>query len=299
MQKTPHRLALITAVSFAAASSAHAVLIADFVGGAGTAAPDQYAGIAGNGWTAAWRNSTNGSTNLATAVANTNPINGGGNYLTVNPNGNSDQFFGRAFDGTGSSGGVDATGTVTYSFDLRIDSLAGFGDSSNDQFSFHVTNGSNTSNDYNVTNTSSFIIRAYGVTTGTAQAGKWAFYNGLGDAGGFNANNFVDSGMTLTANAIYHFTITSNAATEKYDISVSDGTTTVSQTNLGWRTDKNFNAGGGNTLQNILAFGGREGTAAEDFAYSIDNISITAVPEPTTALLGSLGLIGLLRRRRA
>ncbi len=30
----------------------------------------------------------------------------------------------------------------------------------------------------------------------------------------------------------------------------------------------------------------------------VDNVAITAVPEPATVLLGSLGLIGLLRRRR-
>jgi MYXO-CTERM domain-containing protein len=29
-----------------------------------------------------------------------------------------------------------------------------------------------------------------------------------------------------------------------------------------------------------------------------DNISVTAVPEPSVALLGALGLLGFLRRRR-
>jgi hypothetical protein len=34
-------------------------------------------------------------------------------------------------------------------------------------------------------------------------------------------------------------------------------------------------------------------------AMRIDNLLITAIPEPSSALLGGLGLLGLLRRRRA
>jgi hypothetical protein len=30
----------------------------------------------------------------------------------------------------------------------------------------------------------------------------------------------------------------------------------------------------------------------------VDNIGITVIPEPSSMLLGSLGLLGLLRRRR-
>jgi hypothetical protein len=32
--------------------------------------------------------------------------------------------------------------------------------------------------------------------------------------------------------------------------------------------------------------------------FGLDNIAITAVPEPAVALLGSLGMLGLLCRRR-
>jgi hypothetical protein len=37
--------------------------------------------------------------------------------------------------------------------------------------------------------------------------------------------------------------------------------------------------------------------ARNSIAY-IDNLSITAIPEPSAALLGGLGLLALLRRRR-
>lgn len=40
------------------------------------------------------------------------------------------------------------------------------------------------------------------------------------------------------------------------------------------------------------------GTAAGNRNLLIDSISYTVIPEPTTALLGGLGLLGLLRRRR-
>ena len=40
----------------------------------------------------------------------------------------------------------------------------------------------------------------------------------------------------------------------------------------------------------------RNGGIAADFL--VDNVSVTLVPEPATALLGGLGMLGLLRRRR-
>jgi uncharacterized protein (TIGR03382 family) len=37
---------------------------------------------------------------------------------------------------------------------------------------------------------------------------------------------------------------------------------------------------------------------ANSTVANIDNLSITAIPEPSAALLGGLGLLALLRRRR-
>ncbi len=41
------------------------------------------------------------------------------------------------------------------------------------------------------------------------------------------------------------------------------------------------------------------GTVAAGGTSRVDNVSVTLVPEPTAAALGALGLLGLLRRRRA
>lgn len=280
----PCGLAFLAGLALIAPSQA--AILANFDNGAGTTSADQFAGIAGNGWTSAWGNS--GSNIPTTTVTNTTQINGAGNYLTVNANGTSDGSIGRAFDGVGTSGGVDATQPVTFSFDLRIDSLTGW-DSANDYLSVHSSTGN-----YNVSNASSFIIRAYGASPVAGKnASEWLLYSGAGDGGGFSTANFQNSGMTIVAGTTYHFTITNYHATETYDVSIFDGTNTVSAAGLGWRAD----AGGG--VQDALAFNNKESATTDTFGYSIDNISISGVPEPSSAaLLGLAGLV-MLRRRRA
>ena len=44
---------------------------------------------------------------------------------------------------------------------------------------------------------------------------------------------------------------------------------------------------------------GTNGDVSYSFAQSTGDLTITAVPEPAAALLGGLGLLTLLRRRRA
>lgn len=275
----------MVAIAFSFAQSTQAAILANFTDGAGTSSYDQFKGIAGGGWMGAW-GSPAGNTPTAT-VTNTSPINGSGNYLSVNPNGAGDGAIGRAFDGMGLNGGVDATLPVTISFDLRIDSLANW-DANGDYISLHSSSGN-----YNVSGSSSFIIRAYGASPSAGQNGtEWLLYNGAGDGGAFSTANFVNSGMTLAAGTTYHFEITSFASTEMYNVSISNGSTSVNFTNLGWRA----NAAAG--LQTNLAFNNRESSAGDAFGYSLDNINISGVPEPSVALLGGLGVIGLLRRRR-
>jgi hypothetical protein len=47
----------------------------------------------------------------------------------------------------------------------------------------------------------------------------------------------------------------------------------------------------------VVALAASTGSGSRD-SFAIDNFAITAVPEPTTALLGAFGILGILRRRR-
>jgi hypothetical protein len=138
---------------------------------------------------------------------------------------------------------------------------------------------------------STFIIRAYGDTSGgAAEALAWGAYNGGKNDGGFNAGLFTNMGMLVAANTTYTFTIDIHADTLDYDISIFDGTDTVTLADLGWRSTLDG-------TNSDLAFLGKQ-DAADGFAYGVDNISVTVIPEPgSLTLLGFAGL-AMLRRRR-
>lgn len=60
-------------------------------------------------------------------------------------------------------------------------------------------------------------------------------------------------------------------------------------------------ANAGSTGVSLTAFGLRQSNSSPDETITIDNLVIsdsTMVPEPSTAILGSFALLGLLRRRR-
>jgi hypothetical protein len=62
----------------------------------------------------------------------------------------------------------------------------------------------------------------------------------------------------------------------------------------GLADDTTFTAGGGEWLINYNDTTGGLNTEAVGVSY----ITLTAVPEPSTLLIGALGCVGLLRRRR-
>lgn len=130
--------------------------VAGFTLGEGSDFVDQYPGIAGDGWQGSWGFTSSQPT---LTVSQEFPIRDSGNYLKGISTLTSDHAIGRAFSSFGKPG-VDITQPVTFHFDLRVDSLTGW-DAATDYITVHANNNATT---YNVSNASTFIIRAFGAS---------------------------------------------------------------------------------------------------------------------------------------
>lgn len=124
----------------------------------------------------------------------------------------------------------------------------------------------------------------------------------------------LTAGMTITV-TFDAFLDTGGADGGEIGIVTFDGTLSRTDTSGGMvkntssvLTSSGFSAGTGNSI--TYTADGTEGTIGDDVAIrfigattsaNIDNVTVnvTSVPEPSIAFLGSLGLLGLLRRRRA
>jgi hypothetical protein len=219
-----------------------------------------------NGWAGVW----NYGGISAPTISSATPLNGGGNFLTFTQTSTSDSYLRRSYLGR-----LAATNDHTIRCLMRPDALVGF-TSANDYLT--LTDGPGTAG--GSSSGSSFIIRAYGSSPGgTMPAQKWALYNGGKNAGSYNAANWVDSGMSIEVGKTYGFTITLHPVTLSYDVKISNGTTSTTRTNLGFR-DNTF------TLPNTLIFNARIGNATNVMTASIDTITISPKPVPAPKLSG-------------
>lgn len=122
---------------------------------------------------------------------------------------------------------------------------------------------------------------------------------GSGTVGGSYAAYTADLGniagnLTITAGAVLDLVqLGTYTANDKFTLFSYSGTLTG--TFAGLADDSNFTAGGGDWLINYNdTTGGENGGTYSNF------VTITAVPEPNAAMLvGGLGMLALLRRRRA
>ena len=116
------------------------------------------------------------------------------------------------------------------------------------------------------------------VTSFTTGAGAGLFRLGISNDGGATVPVPTD----LALNTTYAITFTWDFATSQSSLSIGGGTavtdtdaaTNLTFTSIGLRQSTNM------------------GT------LTVDNISVDAIPEPTTTLLGALGFLAILRRRR-
>ena len=253
------------------AGTARADIVANFTGGNGTTQADQYAGMAGDGWSTAWREASD--TDISATVINTSPLNGGGNYLSVTNNdagtSTSGDCVGRKYT---DFGGVVLTTPHTISFDFRLDTPVSQIVGSGDQLIFVNARGIALGGD-----------NGYGIwTVPVSGALKWGWRNG---------GSGVTSTMDVVTGTVYHFTIDLDPAAHKYEVTISNGTTSVSSGLVGYRNTTYA------YLDYIDFFSKDVNLPSDPITFSLDNLRI--VPEPaTSALLACVAAVGFLRRRK-
>ena len=140
------------------------------------------------------------------------------------------------------------------------------------------------------------------MTGTTAQQFDIAF-----SAGRRSGNTAVGS-FTVLLQAYNGSTYVGNLASQTYYAGANDGNSSTIDLNLGvgnWTsTPINVsltapaNLFAGNNIRLIFAQNSPYGTNPLSGEMAIDNVSITAVPATSVVLLGGLGLLALLRRRR-
>lgn len=276
--KSSSFICILAGIAWLATSiSSSASAIANFTGGNGTSEPDQFFGIAGDGWADAWSRRVGSQSTSTFTVTDDNPFGAGeGNYLQINyertaiGSGNNRTGVARTFL-TG-DGAIDMTKPYTISFDFRADTLVGW-DSSADQIVF--------------SSESTTTISGVGADTPWALTIRgdngWSVMNGNG-SGGIANLNFSDLGLTtLSTNTIYQIGVFIDPINKGYDLTITTGGNTyrASELNgnqlLGFRND--LTATNANVLQ-FRSYTGELGT----MNWSLDNIAV--VPEPTaTAIL--------------
>ncbi len=289
-------LVSLALASFSTGASAQTI-VANFTGGNGNTSVDQYVGIAGDGWSNAWASATSasggttGTAALSATVVNTSPLHSGGNYLSLNMTASGDrtQYNAAVYRNYTNYGSVSVSQPYSITFDIRADSLVGFS-AAGDFVGFFGGTGTS-----NFTTNSTWCIRALGGVTSGKPSFTWLAYDGGRDGGSYAAANLVviggGEGLAFSIDTIYSFTIDVDPATGSYDVSVTDGLTTVASSNLGFRSAEAFWAG------TRIGFGGQVNSASDSMSLSIDNIAI--IPEPSTAaLLLGASLAGFLFRRR-
>lgn len=107
----------------------------------------------------------------------------------------------------------------------------------------------------------------------------------------YNGSTFVGN---LASQTYYAGANDSNPAT--IDLNLGVGNWTSSAITLSLTAPANLLPG--NNIRIVFAQNTPFGTNPLTGEMAIDNVSVTAVPEPSAALLGGLGLLALLRRRR-
>ncbi|MEO8615056.1 MAG: Ig-like domain-containing protein, partial [Luteolibacter sp.] len=172
-------------------------------------------------------------------------------------------------------------------FDVRLDSSSTVFDTISDNLSICARSSAivGTGNDC------SFFIRAFGAANGALGAREWGVFNGdPGVANAYDATLFRPSGMTCQPGVTYTFTVDLYAATAAgttagkthgtYDVTISDGTSTVQVLGSGFRSAA-YTSGG------YLSFSTQQNVSTDNLTFSLDNIGMTNLNATTTSLVSN------------
>jgi len=267
------------------------IVRARFTDGNGSTTAQQFNGAAGDGWLAGWTTST---TNSSGAVLSTTPLSAGtGNYLKVTSTSGSGSTSQAGVSRQWNSAVRPYDQFTRLTFDFRIDSSTTF-DNAGDAYTIALSNVTGTI----PAGASTVYLRCFGASPGTGSNGvitarEWCVFNGTpGTGDNYAVAKFVKSGMIAVPDTTYSFTIDIYAAPAAgtasgkthgtYDVTITDGTNTVSIPGSGFRSAA-YTSGG------YLSFAAQQNSATDALAYSVDSIEMTslAIPEPTTTVVTS------------
>ena len=275
-------------------------VVANFDGGNDDTVVDAYPGMAGNGWSNAWRGGLFEGTCVETITVNSaSPVHAGdGNYMTLSVTNDDDAVASYGISRNyKADGGLDFTKNHSISFTVRIDEPdigSPYFDMMTSVDDKYILTSSDTEEGL-VNPTDTYAIFAQGADGAGIVAQHWTLVDGSNDGDLANCT-YVDSGISLTTGGVYDFTITYDVDAKTYDVTIDDGVNTpVTVTDLGWITADDVVGG-------YLHFSTSAAGQWDTRSLSLDNVLIetsSAVPEPSTMIgLIALLLAGLALARR-
>jgi hypothetical protein len=188
------------------------------------------------------------------------------------------------YAGQGGFGSTNMAGSLNYDIAAAANALSSALDIS---FNMSVSGSIN----LDTTQWTSFTIGGVNPFVNDASVGFSSLFRDNGGTQQFSNGGQIGSSATFTDGQLIRFTISDS--TGSGSAFTSNGANDVVKMYVNGSLTNTFTGLDLNTNDQFISFNAR-GTIA-----NIDNLSITAVPEPSAALLGGLSVLALLRRRRA